>query len=94
MHDISQVDNPATGIAIKENLLVKCQRCHPGVTSASFTDAWMSHYVASPTKFPLVYYVNLFYKIFIPDRSSGACCCSWSPTSSGARLDARKGGAH
>ena len=26
----------------------------------------MSHYVASPEKFPLVYYVNLFYKIFIP----------------------------
>ena len=26
----------------------------------------MSHYVASPTRFPLVYYVNLFYRIFIP----------------------------
>jgi hypothetical protein len=26
----------------------------------------MSHYVASPDKFPLVYYVNLFYKVFIP----------------------------
>jgi hypothetical protein len=26
----------------------------------------MSHYVASPTRFPLVYYVNLFYKILIP----------------------------
>jgi hypothetical protein len=26
----------------------------------------MSHYVASPTKFALVYYVNLFYKFFIP----------------------------
>jgi hypothetical protein len=26
----------------------------------------MSHYVASPDKFPLVYYVNLFYKFFIP----------------------------
>jgi Cytochrome c3 len=66
IHDISLVDNPETGIAIKANLLDKCQRCHPGVTTASFTDAWMSHYVASPTKFPLVYYVNLFYKIFIP----------------------------
>ena len=36
------------------------------MTTASFTDAWMSHYVASPEKFPLVYYVNLFYKVFIP----------------------------
>jgi hypothetical protein len=26
----------------------------------------MSHYIASPTRFPLVYYVNLFYKFFIP----------------------------
>ncbi len=66
VHDISNVDNPVTGIAIKQNLLVKCQRCHPSVTTASFTDAWMSHYVASPDKFPLVYYVNQFYKVFIP----------------------------
>src|SRR5512142_946233 len=66
VHDISNVQNPATGIAIKQNLLAKCQRCHPNVTTASFTDAWMSHYVASPDKFPLVYYVNLFYKFFVP----------------------------
>jgi predicted CXXCH cytochrome family protein len=66
VHNISKVDNPATGIAIKQNLLPKCQRCHPNVTTASFTDAWMSHYVASPDRFPLVYYVNLFYKFFIP----------------------------
>lgn len=66
VHNISKVDNPATGIAIKQNLLAKCQRCHPDVTTESFTDAWMSHYVASPVKFPLVYYVNLFYKILIP----------------------------
>ncbi len=66
VHDISNVNNPATGIAIKQNLLVKCQRCHPNVTTASFTDAWMNHYVASPTEYPLVYYVNLFYKILIP----------------------------
>ena len=26
----------------------------------------MSHYIASPQKYPLVYYVNLFYKFFIP----------------------------
>lgn len=66
VHDISMVDNPATGIAIKQNLLTKCQRCHPSVTTENFTDAWMSHYVASPSHFPLVYYVNVFYKIFIP----------------------------
>ena len=64
-HNISMTDNPQTGIALKENLLGKCQRCHPDAT-ANFPDAWMSHYNASPEKYPLVYYVNLFYKFFIP----------------------------
>ena len=26
----------------------------------------MSHYIPSPTHYPIVYYVNLFYKFFIP----------------------------
>jgi predicted CXXCH cytochrome family protein len=64
-HTISKTDDPQTGIALKENLLGKCQRCHPDAT-ANFPDAWMSHYDASPENFPLVYYVNLFYKFFIP----------------------------
>lgn len=64
-HTISKTEDPQTGIALKENLLVKCQRCHPDAT-ANFPDAWMSHYDASPQNFPLVYYVNLFYKFFIP----------------------------
>jgi hypothetical protein len=93
VHDISRVDDSATGIAIKENLLVKCQRCHPGVTSAGFTDAWMSHYVASPTRFPLVYYVNLFYKIFIPVVIGGMLVFVATDVVR-RRLDARKGGAH
>jgi len=65
VHDISKVDNPQTGIALKQNLLVKCQRCHPDAT-ANFPDAWMSHYVAGPDHYSLVYYVNLFYKFLIP----------------------------
>ena len=65
VHNISRPDNPQTGIALKQNQLVKCQRCHPDAT-ANFPDAWMSHYIASPQKYPLVYYVNLFYKFFIP----------------------------
>lgn len=65
IHDISKTDDPQTGIRLKENLLVRCQRCHPDAT-ANFPDAWMSHYDASPEKYPLVYYVNLFYKFFIP----------------------------
>jgi hypothetical protein len=26
----------------------------------------LSHYIPSPDKYPLVYYVNVFYSIFIP----------------------------
>lgn len=69
-HEISKVDTPETGIALRENLLVKCQRCHPDAT-ANFPEAWMSHYEPSPGKYPIVYYVNLFYAIMIPGIIGG-----------------------
>jgi hypothetical protein len=65
VHNISKVNNEQTGVSLKQNLLTKCQRCHPDAT-ANFPDAWMSHYEPSPEHFPIVYYVNLFYKFFIP----------------------------
>ena len=65
IHDISRVDNPQTGIEMQQNLLVRCKVCHPDATS-NFPSAWMSHYIPSPEHYSLVYYVNLFYKIFIP----------------------------
>lgn len=65
VHNIAKVTNVKTGIALRENLLIKCQRCHPDATS-NFPEAWMSHYEPSPEHFPIVYYVNLFYKFFIP----------------------------
>jgi predicted CXXCH cytochrome family protein len=71
VHDILNVDDPKAGIAFKKNLLVKCQQCHPNATTASFTEAWLNHYVPSPKVFPLVYFVNLFYKIFIPTVLGG-----------------------
>jgi predicted CXXCH cytochrome family protein len=70
VHDISKVDNPETGIALRENLLVKCQECHPGAT-ANFPGAWMSHYEPSPEHYPIVFYVDLFYKIMIPGIIGG-----------------------
>jgi nitrate/TMAO reductase-like tetraheme cytochrome c subunit len=66
IHDILNVEDANAGIAHKNNLLVKCQQCHPDATTDSFTDSWMSHYESSPETWPLVYYVNLFYKFFIP----------------------------
>lgn len=65
VHDISRVDDPKTGIEMQQNLLARCQVCHPDATS-NFPTAWMSHYIPSPDHFAAVYYVNLFYKIFIP----------------------------
>ncbi len=65
VHEIKRVDDPVYGLAMKQNLLKACQRCHPNA-NANFPDAWMSHYIPSPTHDALVYYVNLFYKIFIP----------------------------
>ena len=66
VHNITNVNDPNAGIAFKKNLLVKCQQCHPNATTETFTDAWLSHYEPSPKVYPIVYYVNLFYKIFIP----------------------------
>lgn len=65
VHDISRADDPDKGLQTRENLLARCQQCHPDATT-NFPDSWMSHYIPSPEKYPIVYYVNLFYKFFIP----------------------------
>lgn len=70
VHDIQRVDDPQKGIAIKENLLKTCQRCHPDATM-NFPDSWLGHYIPNPDRYPLVYYVNLFYKFFIPTVLGG-----------------------
>lgn len=66
VHNIKSTQDPASTVSTQENLLATCRRCHPDATTASFTAAWMSHYEASAEKYPLVYYVNLFYWILIP----------------------------
>ena len=50
---------------LKVNLLVSCQQCHPDATS-NFPDSWVGHFIPSREYYPLVYYINLFYKIVIP----------------------------
>jgi hypothetical protein len=65
IHDIQRVDDPVSGIQIKENLLVRCKVCHPDATT-NFPSAWLSHYIPSAQNNRLVYFVDLFYKIFIP----------------------------
>jgi predicted CXXCH cytochrome family protein len=65
IHDIVKVDDPKKGLGVRENLLARCQACHPDATE-NFPEAWLSHYIPSPEKYPIVYYVNLFYKFLIP----------------------------
>lgn len=65
IHDIKRVNDPVHGLEMKQNLLTKCQQCHPEA-GPNFPDSWMSHYIPSAEHYPVVYYVNLFYKFFIP----------------------------
>jgi hypothetical protein len=70
VHNIQRADDPQKGLQVQENLLVTCQKCHPNAQD-NFPTAWLSHYIPSPDKYPLVYYVNLFYKFFIPTVLGG-----------------------
>ena len=70
VHDIKRADDPEKGLQVQANLLNTCQKCHPDAQD-NFPTAWLSHYIPSPEKYPLVYYVNLFYKIFIPTVLGG-----------------------
>jgi hypothetical protein len=49
----------------RDNLLKTCQRCHPNAPE-NFSTSWLSHYSPDARKFPLVFFVDLFYKILIP----------------------------
>jgi hypothetical protein len=71
IHNIARPDDPQRGFEIKENVLTACQKCHPDAATTNFTEAWLSHYVPSPEKNALVYYVNLFYRFFIPTVIGG-----------------------
>lgn len=64
VHDMRKHDDEESRV-IKQNLLRTCQRCHPDAT-ANFPDSWLSHYRPDPEHSPVVYFVDLFYRVFIP----------------------------
>jgi len=70
VHNIMAVDDPQKGLQVKENMLVACQRCHPDA-SENFSASWMSHYIPDPQRTPLVFFVDLFYKLFVPGVLGG-----------------------
>ncbi|MBI2197320.1 MAG: cytochrome c3 family protein [Candidatus Rokubacteria bacterium] len=51
--------------AMKATVAAACAKCHTGA-SPDFPAAWLSHYEPSLRHAPLVFLVDLFYKIFIP----------------------------
>lgn len=64
VHDMRKVDDPESTV-IKENLLSTCQKCHPDAT-ANFPTSWLGHYEPNAEDAPLIFFVDLFYKIIIP----------------------------
>jgi nitrate/TMAO reductase-like tetraheme cytochrome c subunit len=64
IHNIKAVDDPEATV-VKENLLQTCRKCHPDA-DVNFPASWTSHYIPDRERYPLVYYVNLFYQIIIP----------------------------
>jgi hypothetical protein len=70
VHDIARVDDPKKGLEVKANLLRTCRKCHPDATM-NFPDAWLSHYVPTRDRNPVVYWAQVAYAILIPTVVGG-----------------------
>ena len=68
-HNISSTVGPDATV-VKANLVKRCQKCHAEAPK-NFPDSWLSHYKPSLARAPLVFFVNLVYKIFIPVLVAG-----------------------
>jgi predicted CXXCH cytochrome family protein len=64
VHNMKRSDDPQSQV-FQENLLRTCQKCHPDATQ-SFSASWLSHYEPDIERYPVVYFVDLFYKLMIP----------------------------
>ena len=69
VHNMKKHDDPESQV-MKDNLLKTCQKCHPDA-SQNFPNSWLGHYEPSLDKYPLLYFVNLFYFIVIPVTIGG-----------------------
>lgn len=64
VHNMKRHDDAEAQIS-HDRLLETCQKCHPDATE-NFSTTWLGHYEPDINKYPMVYFVDLFYKIFIP----------------------------
>lgn len=62
VHNIQPVEN---GEAIRKNLLITCQECHPDA-GTNFPAAWVGHYEPTFAKNPLLTIANRLYGALIP----------------------------
>jgi len=69
IHDIQKATD-ASSTVIKQNLLTTCRRCHPEAT-LNFPDSWVGHFPPTKDRYPLVYWVNVFYRFLIPVTIGG-----------------------
>jgi len=69
IHNICSPEDEASSV-YPDNLQHTCQQCHPkaGIT---FPQAWLSHYVPTWEKTPVLFGVNLFYRFLIPGVIGG-----------------------
>lgn len=63
-HDVESVRQLGTE-KVQERLLQRCRACHPQA-SRKFLSAWTAHYLPDRERYPLIYYVRLFYQVVIP----------------------------
>ncbi|MBZ0300911.1 MAG: cytochrome c3 family protein [Anaerolineae bacterium] len=70
VHNIVSVEDQGSAEAIRANLLITCQKCHPNATT-NFPDAWIGHYPPSLQSTPLLFTVNTFYALLIPGVVGG-----------------------
>ncbi len=63
-HDIMSMSVVGTG-EVKTLLLRKCRRCHEGAT-VNFPDAWLSHYIPSMSRTPVLFIVDRAYAVLLP----------------------------
>ena len=69
VHDIQRPNDPKSTV-MSANLQKTCARCHSGA-SETFPRAWLSHYPPSMEKAPLVWLVQVFYRLMIPFMVGG-----------------------
>ncbi len=69
VHEIAKAKDPGSPV-VRANLVKTCRKCHPDATDA-FPASWLSHYEPSPQKAPIVWLVQMFYRLMIPFMVGG-----------------------